>query len=179
MVRDVGSDRVNENKPADDAHAQRRRRVLRGAISAPVVLTISNGAGAQMTSNLRCVANQVNNPTSLPREYGAGTGVPATVIRVQLWWALGKRWVAYSDLAPLQHPSRPISWISVGQYRQFDVTTNTLGTEVKTFSPAPNRSVFYAVVQMDQHGYIVSVGKATGTTSMVGATCWNSFRAGP
>jgi hypothetical protein len=179
-VYDIGSMQVNETKPKVDAGTPQRRRVLRGVIAAPVVMTISSGAGAQMTSNLRCVANQVNNPTTLPRSYGAGSGVPATVIRVQLHYTGGKRYVAGSDLLALQHPSRPISWIGVGQYREFDSSTNTLAPPPNvTFNTVPPRSAHYAVVQLDQHGYIVSVGKATGTTSMVGATCWNSFRAGP
>lgn len=174
---------MNEKKPADDAHAQRRRRVLRGAISAPVVLTISNGAGAQMSSNRRCVANQVTNPTSLPREYGAGPGVPGTVIRVQLRELAGVLYVSGTDVIALQHPSRPITWISVGQYRRFTEASNTLaGPPNESLGSVPplTSPAKYAVVQMDQQGYIVSVGKATGTTtSMVGATCWNSFRAGP
>lgn len=174
---------MNENKPADDAHAQRRRRVLRGAISAPVVLTISSGAGAQMTSNLRCVANQVTNPTSLPREYAAGTSVPATVVRVQLRVMAGVFYIAGTDVIARQHASRPITWITTGQYRRFTPASNTLAgpPNVSLGSVPPLTSpAQYVVVQMDQQGYIVSVGKATGTTtSMVGATCWNSFRAGP
>ena len=110
---------MNENKPADDAHAPRRRRVLRGAISAPVVLTISSGAGAQMTSSLRCVANQVQNPTTLPREVLSGGSVPSTVVRVQLRQAGSIFYVAGSDVIALQQMSRPISWIGVGEYRQF------------------------------------------------------------
>lgn len=174
---------MNENKPADDAHAPRRRRVLRGAISAPVVLTISSGAGAQMTSNLRCVANQVENPTTLPRDMAAGGSVPSTVVRVQLRQVGTTYYVAGADVLALQHPSRPISWIGVGQYRRFNLTANTLqGPPNQTLASVPPLSnpPRFAVLQMDQQGYILSVGKSTGsTTSMVAATCWNSFRTGP
>jgi len=182
-VRDFGSDRVNENKPADDAHAQRRRRVLRGALSAPVVLTISNGAGAQVLSNLRCVNHQVNN-APLPRTYAAGEGVPSTVIRVQLYRDTDntKRFFSGTELQGLAHPSRPVSWISNGQWQEFNTGTNLrVGVPyVPSPTPVPTSPIEYANVQMDQDGYILSVGtNSTNSTSLIAATCWNSFRAGP
>jgi hypothetical protein len=174
---------VNENKPADNAHAPRRRRVIRGAISAPVVLTISSGAGAQMTSSLRCVANQVQNPTTLPREVLSGGSVPSTVVRVQLRQVGSIFYVAGADLIALQQASRPIGWIGVGEYRQFNLTSNTWQGPPKTTLPSIpplSNPARFAVLQMDQQGFIMSVGKSTGsTTSMVAATCWNSFRLAP
>lgn len=174
---------MNENKPADEAHAQRRRRVLRGAISAPVVLTISSGAGAAMTSNLRCVNYQVNN-APLPRTYAAGTGVPSTVIRVQLYRDAGntKRFFSGTELQGLAHASRPASWISTGQWQEFDAVTNLRVGSPYVPSPTPvlTSPIEYANLQMDRDGYILSVGKNTSTsTSLIAATCWNSFRAGP
>jgi hypothetical protein len=174
---------VNENKPANDAHAQRRRRVLRGAISAPVVLTISSGAGAAMTSNLRCVNYQVNN-APLPRTYPAGTGVPATVVRVKLYRnaANTKRFFSGTELQGWAHPSRPVSWISTGQWQEFDTSTNLrVGTPyVPSPAPEPTSPVEYANVQMDQDGYILSVGKNSATsTSLIAQTCWASFVTGP
>lgn len=174
---------MNENKPAHDAHAQRRRRVLRGAISAPVVLTISSGAGAAMTSNLRCVNHQVNN-APLPRTYPAGAGVPATVIRVQLYRDAGntKRFFSGTELQGLAHLSRPVTWISIGQWQEFSISANLrVGSPyLPTPTPVLTDPIEYANVQMDQDGYILSVGtNSTTSTSLIAATCWNSFRAGP
>lgn len=174
---------MNENKPADDAHAQRRRRVLRGALSAPVVLTISNGAGAQMSSNRRCVNSQVENPTSLPRTYSAGVSVPATVIRVRLYQSGANFYVRGTDIVNWAHASRPVSWILHGQFRQFNPVSNTLmgPPNLTSISPAPvaTSPAQWAVLQMDQLGNIDRVGLNNGTTtSMIAATCWNSFRAG-
>jgi hypothetical protein len=174
---------VNESKPSTEPSPQRRRRLLRGALSAPVVLTISSGASATMTSNMRCVANQVNAPTT-GRTYAAGTGVPSTVIRVQLYRnaAATKHYISGTELGSLAHPSRPVSWISNGQWQEFDPATNLRVGSPVTLSTSPTLTspVKYANVQFDQLGYVMSVGKNTTTsTSMVAATCWNSFRAGP
>lgn len=182
----MGSQPVNESKPTAPAGAQQRRKVLRGVISAPVVLTISSGASATMTSNMRCVANQVNGTTTtLPRTYNAGAStVPSTVIRVPLYRnAAGTvHYISGTEVNALAHPSRPVSWISNGQWQVFDVATNLRSGSPGTlgFTPTLTSPTLYANVQMDQHGYITAVGRNTTTsTSMMAATCWNSFRAGP
>jgi hypothetical protein len=173
---------VNESKPNTEAGVSRRRRVLRGAIAAPVVLTVSSGASATMASNLRCVNNQVNNPTSLTRTTPAGTGVPSTVIRVKLYSQGTKFYFSGTEVQGFAHPSRPFSWILDGQWQEFNPTTNLhAATSPTTLTPAPTITspVRYAVVQMDQNGNILRVGaNTTTTTSMMAATCWNSFRAG-
>lgn len=174
---------MNESKPNTEAGVSRRRRVLRGAIAAPVVLTVSSGASATMASNLRCVNNQVNNPTSLTRTTPAGTGVPSTVIRVPLYTNGTKFYFSGTDVQGFAHPSRPFTWILVGQWQEFNVSGNvhTTGTSPVTMTPAPaiTAPVRYAVLQMDQNGNILRVGaNTTTTTSMMAATCWNSFRAG-
>ncbi len=174
---------MNESKPSAPAGASQRRKVLRGVISAPVVLTISSGASATMKSNMRCVANQVTAPTTLPRTYNAGTSsVPSSVIRVPLYITGGKHYISGTEVNALAHPSRPVAWISNGQWQEFDTGTNLrVGSPVTLGSTPPVTSpTVYANVQMDQQGYIMSVGKNTTTsTSMMAATCWNSFRAGP
>jgi hypothetical protein len=75
-----------------------------------------------------------------------------------------------------------VTWISNGQWQEFSLGTNLrVGSPTTLPSTPPLTSpVQYVVVQMDQHGYIVSVGKNTTTDmSLVHGTCWNSFRAGP
>ncbi len=172
---------MNENKPANDAHAQRRRRVLRGAISAPVVLTISSGAGAQMASNLRCVAHQVTNPPGA-RTVAPGTGVPATVVRVQLRKSGSTYYVGGDELRPIARSSHPYVGIASGEFRQFNMTSNTLMGPPGITSPVPplTSPAEYAVVQIRQDGYIQTVGANTGTTtSMIYGTCWASFKLAP
>ena len=171
---------MNENKPADDAHAQRRRRVLRGALSAPVVLTISNGAGAQMTSNLRCVANQVNNPTSVPRTQLPSTTVPSNRVNVRLRLTGGKYYIVGSEVRALAHPARPVTWIGNTEYREFVLASNSLTGLNVTLPSVPPVTNRWVVLQMDQHGYITSAGVNTLTpSSMITGTCWTSFRLGP
>lgn len=172
---------MNENKPADDAHAQRRRRVLRGALSAPVVLTISNGAGAQMTSNRRCVAHQADNAAT--RTIAPGTTTTAAWVRVQLRKSGATYYVGYTEINARKHPSAPnVSWIQSGRFRVFNYGTNSIGPVDVTLSPAPplTSPAQYAVLQIDRNGIIRTVGgNISTTTSMIAATCWASFRAGP
>lgn len=185
---------MNENKPTADAHAQRRRRVLRGAISAPVVLTISSGASATMASNLRCVANQVNTPAHGVRSHASGATVTAGLVRVQLysqttssgWPAVTttRHYVKGSDLHAIGAPVRPPTWITGGQWQQINLSTNALeGSPVTmTTSPSPLSGQF-AVVQFDQNANILSVGadivdSSGKRTSMVFASCWTSFKTG-
>lgn len=173
---------MNDTKPKLAADTPQRRRVLRGVIAAPVVLTISSGASATMTSNLRCVANQVNNPVSLPRTYGAGNSVPSTVIRVPIYRLTAGgalRYVSGTDICGLAHPNRPVTWISNGQWRTFNVSTNTMGDSNLSSPGTTTTTDMFATLQMDQSGYVMSVGKNSASTSMLAATCWNSFRAGP
>ena len=175
---------MNENKPTADAHAQRRRRVLRGAISAPVVLTISSGASATMTSNMRCVANQVANPQHGTRSVAVATTTTSTAIRVPLYIvsSTGKRYIRGADIVSLAHSARPVTWIKNGEWWEFSVGDNApaAGTSPVTLPSTPplTSPVQHVVLQVDQYGRIVSAGKHHSTTSLVHGTCWNSFRAG-
>jgi hypothetical protein len=172
---------LNENKPQVDGGVQRRRRVLRGAISAPVVLTISSGASATMASNMRCVANQVTNPQNGTRSTAVSTALTSTTVRVPLYrTGDGKRYIRGSDIVSLAHASRPVTWIKTGEWWEFNVNSNRrVGSAVMLATTPPLTSpVQYVVLQMNSQGQIVSAGVHTGSTAMVHGTCWNSFRSG-
>ncbi len=172
---------MNENKPTADDHVHRRRCVLRGALSAPVVLAVSSGASATMASNMRCVVNQVTNPQYGIRSTGVSTEVTSTTVRIPLYRdSDGKRYIRGSDILALAHASRPVTWIKSGQWWEFKVNSNQRVGSALTLSTTPSLTspVQYAVLQMDQHGQIVSVGAHTRSTAMVHGTCWNSFRSG-
>lgn len=136
-----------------------------------------------MTSNRRCLANQVTSPPHGIRDYSAGAStVPASVLRLRLYRHGGKRYVRGSEIVALAHSSRPVSWISIGEWQEFNVGTNLLeGSRMTLPSTPPLTSPLqYVVVQLDQLGNIVSVGKSTSTNmSLVQQSCWSSFRAGP
>jgi hypothetical protein len=177
---------VNDLNSTSESNLTRRRKVLRGALSAPVVLTLSSGASATMSSNRRCLANQVTNPQHGIRAYATGAStIPSTVIRVKLYVIAGttpKYYVRGSEVTALAHPSRPVTWISGTGWREFNPGTNMLVEPIVAppSIPAETSPLQYVVVQMDQHGYIRSVGKnTTSDMSLVHGTCWNSFRAGP
>ncbi len=162
-----------------------RRKLVRGVFAAPAVLTVSSGASASVKSNMRCVNNQVTNTAIVPKSYLAGdNSVPATAIRIKLYEKGSKYFFSGTELVGLAHPSRAVSWLSVGQWHEFDWALQS-----KTGAPLSGSDLLvsgcthngkYVNVLMDQQGYIVGVGKhLSGSNSMMVATCWNSFRAGP
>ena len=59
-----------------------RRRLIRGALSAPALMTVCSGSAFAAASNMRCLANAAN-ATTAPADWGRGT--PDTFLRVQLW----------------------------------------------------------------------------------------------
>jgi hypothetical protein len=161
-----------------------RRKLVRGVFAAPAVLTVSSGASAAVKSNMRCVSNQVTDTALLPKSYPAGTAVPASAIRIPLWEKGNRYFFSGTDLSGLAHPSRAVTWLSVGQWHEFDmVQQQKTGSPMLESDNALNNKQHngkYVNVLMDQQGYIVGVGKhVSGSNSMMVATCWNSFRAGP
>jgi hypothetical protein len=176
-----GAHIVTTPQTPPSSHQAKRRRVLRGAVAAPVVLTISSGAGATMTSNMRCVNNQANNPAHGVRSVAVSTSTTSTTIRVPLYLTGGKRYIRGSDIVALQHPSRPVTWISTGQWWEFNASTNQrIGSSAVLLPSTPplTSPVQYVVLQMDQHGQIVGAGAHSTSSSMVHGTCWTSFVAG-
>ncbi len=162
-----------------------RRKLVRGVFAAPAVLTVSSGASATVKSNMRCVNNQVTDTGMVPKSYPAGnTSVPASAIRVKLYEKGGRYFFSGTELAGMAHPSRAVTWMSVGQWHEFDwaqqrKTGSPMSSSHSSVSGCTHNGK-YVNVLMDQQGYIVGVGKhVSGSNSMMVATCWNSFRAGP
>jgi hypothetical protein len=176
---------VNSPQPSSSVDLAKRRKLLRGAFSAPVILTVSTGAGATAASNMQCVRNQVTspNPAVLPRSYAPGTSAPTSVVRVQLYTTGSGTSMKYyfrgTDIHNLAAPGKSPTWISVGQFREFYFATGLPATS-NLGSLSATASSSYASVQFDANGNIITVGKHTADTmSMVSGTCWNSFRGMP
>lgn len=61
--------------------ASARRRLIRGALSAPALMTVCSGSAFAVASNMRCLANANTLPAPAPW----GTTTPDTYLRVQLY----------------------------------------------------------------------------------------------
>jgi hypothetical protein len=171
-----------QDSPKPDGHA--RRKLLRGAFSAPAVLAVySGGAHAAGTFN-RCLVRANTSPAT------AGIGVTTaddTLFRYQLWGLVSNTdatsvlsyWIRGQDLVTMQRASQ-FPFLLPAQYQQFDITTNALSAIAPTaVIPAQTGYTFkqvtqYVVLRINGTGQVVGAG-ATGTGAPVSDSCWNSF----
>ena len=167
-----------------------RRRLMRGALSAPALMTVCSGSAFAQASNMRCLANAAN-ATTPPAAWGtAGTD---TFLRVRLYLVttledcnpagnncttVYKFYVKGSDLGSMARgPGMP----SNTQYIQINPTSYaTIGSPVNAITAPPTiRSQAYAdqyvALRIDATGQIVGIG-SVGQGGMVGMSCWNSVR---
>lgn len=171
-----------QDRPTKDASA--RRRLIRGAFTAPAVMTLYCGSAFAATSNMRCVSNQVSNP-SFP-----GVGPADTWMRVQrykLWLNNSttgtEYWVKGSDVVALRGAKVSITtYLGTNQFHKLGTspifTTTTPPTSGnRGLEIDPDK---FVAVRVDRDGNIVGVVESTTGTgsSAVANTCWTSFRIG-
>ena len=176
-----------------------RRRLIRGVLSAPALMTVCSGSAFAQASNMRCLANAAN-ATTPPADWGRTA--PDTYLRVRLYKVKTRTcnngnnncdvdvntfYIKGADLSMYQ---RSASMPTNIQYLQINPTTYvTIGGPV---SPPPATSTAngrttiivsedyvnqYVAVRFDSTGVIVGVGVpgSAGQGGMVGTSCWASF----
>ncbi|MEO5698676.1 MAG: hypothetical protein ABIQ60_16265 [Burkholderiaceae bacterium] len=161
-------------EPPDKVSA--RRRLIRGAFSAPAVLTLCSGSAFAALSNQRCVANQVNGTRTYP-----DVGPADTWVRVQRYKLNGNKfYVRGQDIVALRGTSTTISsYITATQWQEatspYAILSGPPGNGNNT--PQVDTGNFVAV-RVNADGNIVGiVGDGTGSTSAVANSCWASFTA--
>lgn len=170
---------VND-KPTPSPQASARRRLLRGAFSAPAVLTLYSGSAMATKSNERCLINQTKDVAVTPS--------PSTDadrwFRVQLRKEAGKNvyWVFSNDL-----PANRSIMTTHSRAQKFGVESSQTskfnrlyGDETSTLPDAsleylPKR---YAALRVDHTGKVVGIGISGSGGSAIGQSCWNSFKLG-
>ena len=154
-----------------------RRRLIRGAFTAPVALTLCSGAAIATTSNSRCISSQAATPF-LP----ANIGPADTWLRVPVYpitTAPTQYWVRGSDVVALRGTKTSIStYISTTEFQPTFSPFTKQGTAPANLSAtaAPN---LFAFVRVDNLGNIVGLagfGATSGQTA-IAQTCWTSFKA--
>lgn len=178
---------MNKNRQEPITKVSARRRLVRGAFSAPVALSLYSGSAlANMSQS--CVAKDVNKMMA-PATVAI---VPSTDtwIRVRLYTMTknnGKvmSWISGADLAALNSPSSYLlstQWqlystnagsppFSVGQIIGFAPTARNW-----TFNSTANGA--WVAVRVDAAGNITGVVGIGSTTNgyAVHHSCWTSFR---
>ena len=182
----------------DSQSTSARRRLIRGALSAPALMTVCSGSAFAQASNMRCLANAAN-ATTPPAAWG--TTSPDTFLRVQLYKVttsqcnsqsnncsiVDTRYIKGADLSLY---ARNAAMPNNNQYLQINpVTYVTIESPVNpplaTFTTNDFTTTLisegyvnqYVAVRFDSSGMIVGVGVpgSGGQGGMVGTSCWASF----
>ena len=163
---------VND-KPTPSPQASARRRLLRGAFSAPAVLTLYSGSAMATSSNLRCIRPTHDTPpvSSDDRTKYAGATWMRVRLRIDYSGGQARYWVAGSDLpdAFRKTGTRPAK----GTFHRYHISTNTMETSSSNVHPQSYADK-YAVIRVDKDGKIETVGHSHLGTP-VSASCWNSI----
>lgn len=158
-----------------------RRKLLRGAFSAPAVMTLYSGNALAAGSSLRCLTNQVNGANTTKTV--AVSSSLDTWLRVPLYTTGSSPNFTYyikgSDVTAFQRPGKAC-FISSTQSQQFNPATNAQVGSCLAGLPAGLSSGNcgqYVAVRFDASGNITGCGTGgTGTSAMPG-TCWASAAA--
>lgn len=168
---------MNDNAQPSAAKVSARRRLLRGAFSAPAVLTIYSGGALASASSQRCLLyqNQAGNVLASP----AVSASADTYLRVQLFTD-GASTPKYYVVGTSLPVSRAAALPTNSQAQQFDVgAANTfIGSPVAT-PGGLNLTGKYAALRVDSAGVCVGVGKSTTSGTAIFNSCWTSFIVGP
>ncbi len=151
-----------------------RRKLVRGVFAAPAIMTVCSGNAFANTSNLRCLARNVNvNTNATPKVGGLDTWT-----RVQLHQSGTSYYVSGTHVSSVFVNSNSV-YPAVGSWLQIDGTTGAAIGSVTTTTPSNPMLNYtnpqYVVVRFDALGQVTGVGMA-GNGANVGASCWNSFK---
>ena len=190
------------SKPtAADTPVSARRRLVGGALSVPVALTLRSGSAA--AASVSCVFKQNQAPV-----YQANSATDDGWLRVQLWKLAGQNsnfdstWISGADIALWAKPGKSTfisttEWwcMSAGGNAKIQTganTTNVSAGNKYTPSPSPpqyssGNTVYTAApvspavwvsIRVDAIGNIKGVfndGQATTGSSSISDSCWSSF----
>ena len=174
-----------------------RRRLIRGALVAPALMTVCSGSAFAQASNMRCLANAAN-ATTPPSDWGKIA--PDTFLRVRLCKVKTMRCeigggncaaavqAHYIKGVDLSMYTRSAAMPTNSQYLKIDPGTYVTAGPPTTFPLTDNGHVTtivkedyvdqYVAVRFDSTGTIVGVGVpgTSGQGGMVGTSCWASFK---
>ena len=174
-----------------------RRRLIRGVLSAPALMTVCSGSAFAQASNMRCLANAAT-ATTPPSTWG--TTLADAFLRVQLYkvttrkcnngdnkceadveafYVRGYDLRMYTRSATMPTDSQylnihPSTYVTSGSPITFPFTVNGRTTSFISETPV----IQYVAVRFDSTGTIVGVGVpgTSGQGGMVGTSCWASFK---
>jgi hypothetical protein len=180
---------VND-KPTPSPQASARRRLLRGAFSAPAVLTLYSGSAMATKSHERCLKNVIGNNPGIPGPSSKEDGWYRCELRKRTTTIDSKSvteyWLFSNDLAVVATKRSILTYPN--QAQRFGVThtgdskfvANALYRSVRDTSGLQgpfSMAGKYVALKVDDTGTVVGVGHS-GTGTAVSQSCWNSFKMG-
>ena len=179
---------MNDKIQDTSGRVSARRRLIKGAFSAPAIMTLYSGSVFATTSSAaRCIKNKVTGTTP---EFPASPAA-ATWLRVQRYKLLKTGttstyyyYVKGADVVALQQGKFTPLYLGTGDYQK---VTGTTTVTIVGASPTSGTNTLekdtgnFVAVRVDQDGKIVGIvgSGATTSTSAVAQTCWASFAISP
>lgn len=163
---------MDQPNPSHGRGSAARRRLIRGALAAPAVLTVASGS-AFASASTRCLANAVADPVTVDPS-DAMDGYVRVPLFVQVNEGTSTKYFLKGFEATKVAFGADLP-VGDGKWREFDVVNNVLvGVDVDNLNLTDVGK--YAGVRYNAEGLIVGVGEGE-VGSMVGTSCWNSFAA--
>ena len=154
-----------------------RRRLIRGAFTAPAALTLCSGGAFAAASTSQCVATQVGNPALSPPSPAVG---PADAwLRVNVYQVTGSSpaqfWIKGSDVNALKGTKVISVYITPSEFQLTTAPfTKQVGAPANLSSTASTTS--FALVRVDVNGNITGIAGFNTGSPPIQATCWSSFK---
>jgi len=168
----------SKSPPASQASkVSARRRLLRGAFSAPALLTVYSGSAMATSSPLRCVINQHATPVH-PTALTSAPTSSERYLRVRVYTGNDAgMYVMGSEITPFVRRN-VTAYITSSQVQR--VTPDTIPGVYSAPVAWADKSPYTAInkwvaLRVDSSGKIIGVvGAGSGGTAIAG-TCWTSF----
>jgi hypothetical protein len=159
-----------------DHQTNARRRLLRGAFSAPVIMTVPTGSALAGSSNLRCIAKQGDFFPEVSTSRTEGN-----YFRIEVKKIGSKLYVLGVDIKDDIRSVVKTVYMSTAEVHEFNPDTNRTVTLLPVAQPnaTPNslQTPQWAALRFDENGNVVGVGKPPVPNTGWGVTgsCWGSF----
>jgi hypothetical protein len=168
----------------ESARLAARRRLLRGSLGVPAVLTLSSGSALAASSPIRCFNNAPTNASDSYNTYFEVPQYPLTQSLALLGYVVAANdllGIAAASGGTIEVPFVADAWIGVDSFEPVTVSTDQTIGEASSVSVAlrftlkPGSLEAHPVFTLS--GFIPkgSTGSGSGVGRIITTSCWTSF----
>ncbi len=174
------NDKSKSPPDSQNSKVSARRRLLRGAFSAPALLTVYSGSAMATSSPLSCVINQ--NATSVhPPALSVAPTSSERYLRVRVYTGSDAgMYVMGSEITPFVRRNVP-AYITGSQVQRItpDTIPGVYATPINWSDKSPYTAINkWVALRIDSSGKIIGVVGGGSGGSAIAGTCWTSFGTG-